>query len=649
MVGILLAPYNDSMRLGQGYNSFLHTPCVHDAVKIEDDNIVTKPADQAGKVSQVVNYTSRFVDKISEVAKSMNVSAGSSIKNGGIIASGSTLTLDEAKFASSDLNAIVSVKVINQTTEILDSAIFEPMQGVYFNNEKFFNIYGNCYISGFIEGGDFTGILSARILDVANKGDVERAIKSQVNSTGGGETNFTLNEAAGTSAISSAMSKTESTITVSWSGGGQIKPENEEWTLETLYKAAAAFPAKVANCPQKTWAILTPYNHTKNFVAWAEKNDIKIPQFDVAQVFTSDLLDMYMEYKNCVTRIQAVLTNPLDYVLSPVPDAIGISVHELLRIRKHMKMQMKLISRDVDRIAMHPENVDQIESASSIEPPELWSNRLPILRNVANDGNWTPAQAAEELAKFSFAASEPPKGPPASAASSTAAPTLTPPSSLDSSIEASLASVKQSVAAAAAAVAPLPVEPSQPAPCSPEVEQNMTEQEKSVLLSSAGRNKYRNFRFDKTVGSPGGGFFCDAVELTNSLAPIAWPQRIEVHMVRWDTSQVVGWIKTAYEQMVLTRGNDRGHSLGSIVINFTAEEYVTKVRLAKGPMVWGAEGIAFIEITTNTGRLERLGDSSGRQVVESSATSEYTGLKGFYGTSGDIVDRLGPIWGEGAL
>lgn len=148
MVGILLAPYNDSMRLGQGYNSFLHTPCVHDAVKIEDGNIVTKPADSAGKVSQVVNYSSRFVDKISEVAKSMNVSAGSSIKNGGIVASGSTLTLDEAKFASSDLNAIVSVKVINQTTEIVDSVKFEPMSGIYFNSDKFFKIYGNCYISG---------------------------------------------------------------------------------------------------------------------------------------------------------------------------------------------------------------------------------------------------------------------------------------------------------------------------------------------------------------------------------------------------------------------------------------------------------------------------------------------------------------------
>lgn len=34
MSGLLLAPYNDSMRLGQGFNSFLQTPCVHNAVKV---------------------------------------------------------------------------------------------------------------------------------------------------------------------------------------------------------------------------------------------------------------------------------------------------------------------------------------------------------------------------------------------------------------------------------------------------------------------------------------------------------------------------------------------------------------------------------------------------------------------------------------
>jgi len=61
---------------------------------------------------------------------------------------GSSLALDEAKFASSDLNAIVSVKVMNQTTEIIGSADFILPEARVTNNEKFFQIFGNCYISG---------------------------------------------------------------------------------------------------------------------------------------------------------------------------------------------------------------------------------------------------------------------------------------------------------------------------------------------------------------------------------------------------------------------------------------------------------------------------------------------------------------------
>lgn len=148
MSGILLAPYNDSMRLGQGYNSFLHAPCIYDAVQVNPDRVSVKPASSNGSTSQIVNYSSRFVDKISDVVKSLNVSAGASIKNGGIIGSSNTAALDETKFAASDLNAIVSVKVVNQTSELLDTAVFKPLEGITFTNETFIKVYGNCYISG---------------------------------------------------------------------------------------------------------------------------------------------------------------------------------------------------------------------------------------------------------------------------------------------------------------------------------------------------------------------------------------------------------------------------------------------------------------------------------------------------------------------
>lgn len=115
MVGLLLAPYNDSMRLGQGFNSFLQEPCLNNAVSFDEKDIVVENAPAKGaKVSQVVSYSSRFVERISDVVRSMNISAGSSINAGTIEISGNSLGVDEYKFASSDLNAVVSVKVVNR-------------------------------------------------------------------------------------------------------------------------------------------------------------------------------------------------------------------------------------------------------------------------------------------------------------------------------------------------------------------------------------------------------------------------------------------------------------------------------------------------------------------------------------------------------
>ena len=128
MVFLLLAPYNDSMHLGQGFNSFLQVQCVDNAVEIPVSAIQTQVvrAGSAEKVSQVVSYSSRFVDKISDVVRSMNISAGSSIKSGSIEVSGNSLSVDEAKFAASDLNAVVSVKVSEVTATIISLMLTIP-------------------------------------------------------------------------------------------------------------------------------------------------------------------------------------------------------------------------------------------------------------------------------------------------------------------------------------------------------------------------------------------------------------------------------------------------------------------------------------------------------------------------------------------
>ena len=177
-MSIILAPYNDSMRLGQGFNSYTNTICIDKAVIVKGGSpTTTKPPSQvrtsllahqssANRKQKVVSYSSRFVEKLSEVLNTMNISYSSSIKRGTVEASGNTETVDEDKFKSSDLNAIVSVKaskinrtdeikklirmrkVINQTTTIEDDATFQPMKGVVPGSPRFNEIYGDSYISG---------------------------------------------------------------------------------------------------------------------------------------------------------------------------------------------------------------------------------------------------------------------------------------------------------------------------------------------------------------------------------------------------------------------------------------------------------------------------------------------------------------------
>ncbi|KAK4063882.1 hypothetical protein Trihar35433_8590 [Trichoderma harzianum] len=300
MDSIQLAPYNDTMRLGQGYNSFLQLPCLDGAVKIHASDIQTHVAraDPSASVSQVVSYNSRFVERISDVARGMNVSAASSIKSGTIGISGNSLGVDEAKFADSDLNAFISVKVINR--------------------EEF-----------------------------------------------------------ASSALESALRETETTITVSWSGGGQINPDGEEWTLESLIRAVSGFPARVATCPQKTWAVLTPYTQNQSFVKWAAESKICVPTFSHIEQYTDNLLDSYMLYKRHLALLQAAMRDPLAFREGKCGNHISLDVYSLVETRKAIKYEMAKIVGIIDSLNQDPNGIITTE----IESAELWATRLPILEN----------------------------------------------------------------------------------------------------------------------------------------------------------------------------------------------------------------------------------------------------------------------------
>jgi hypothetical protein len=61
--------------------------------------------------------------------------------------------------------------------------------------------------------------------------------------------------------------------------------DNEEWMLESLLHVAAGFYARVAECPKRTWAILTKYDTDRAFLAWVAPHGVHVPPFGRVQAY----------------------------------------------------------------------------------------------------------------------------------------------------------------------------------------------------------------------------------------------------------------------------------------------------------------------------------------------------------------------------
>jgi hypothetical protein len=246
--------------------------------------------------SQTVIYTSRFVDRLSDVMDDMSISGSLSIKAGKIGGSGKGSFVDSDKFKESDLNFYISVKVINQTINFKDALVYNPLRSV--NKDNFREVYGDSFISGFLEGGEFNALVSMKILNKAKKTDIQAEAKVALTA---GPVQIEAEANVGV-ARSNIETNTETTIQVSWSGGGHIKPMEQQWDIQSLMSAAARFPDLVADCPQRTYAILTKYDALRSFVARKPASYTAL-QYENAQIYTNTLLDTFVSYKALYKRL----------------------------------------------------------------------------------------------------------------------------------------------------------------------------------------------------------------------------------------------------------------------------------------------------------------------------------------------------------
>ena len=281
------------------FNSYTQQNCVNDAVVV-DPNEGKGGGDQFGvhdgtETSQIVTYCTRYVNKISDVTDAMNISASLSVKAGAVGGSANGSYVDSHTFKESNLNFFVQVKVTNQTVMAKDVLKFSPIPGI--SPDRFTETYGDCFVSGFIEGGELDAVISIKESNDAKLNSIKAGIEACF---GGGKAAVAA-DFGKTSAYSHDSSET--TITINWNGGGKIKEEADLWSIGSLTAAAAKFPDRVAKTPQRIYAILTKYTALRSFQETMA--GFKPLQYENASIYSNSLLDMYMDYKTLWKQLSA--------------------------------------------------------------------------------------------------------------------------------------------------------------------------------------------------------------------------------------------------------------------------------------------------------------------------------------------------------
>lgn len=79
---------------------------------------------------------------------------------------------NSSQFKESHVNYLIHCKVINQGVVQQESLRFQKVKNL--PNEKFHDTFGDTFISGFLEGGEFTALVSLKVVDPRKVKDVRK-------------------------------------------------------------------------------------------------------------------------------------------------------------------------------------------------------------------------------------------------------------------------------------------------------------------------------------------------------------------------------------------------------------------------------------------------------------------------------------------
>ncbi|KAK6523185.1 hypothetical protein TWF694_006079 [Orbilia ellipsospora] len=482
----------------------------------------------------------------------------------------------------------------------------------------------------------------------------------------------------GFSSLESALAETETTISVTWSGGGNVQPDDgKEWSLSSLFKVAASFPSKVASCPQYINAILTPYGQNTSFLKWVKekhnppKNEttsapnrvvLSALRYDAVYSYASELLEMYMGYKSHLALLRKVLLQPTLYRQADRGDALSLDNDSIIKERKSLRQKLKEIVSVIDEINESPQDINDIEKRAEelITPPEIWSLRLPVLKDVSLSTSQTVVAAApqvnpadlvnimKDFQLFPIVDTDG-TGP----VDNEDAPLLT--DAVRKATEKSMAEIKKK------SLLPL---------ASKSALAQMTNWERAFVENQENIKLYQSYSFSHAAGrsaekveerqkledkNTGVRSFIDCERLERTVAPANWPDYISIY-VDIDMSGKSGLliaVQLHYSLTTLGKSKHYGTKGESIPDDMASKMVKTSLaddeRIIKVKMGTRSTGeVSSFQFWTNKDNFGGIAPPAQEEftTITCEKPEGFSGLKGFYGYCDSSVSRLGIIWGR---
>lgn len=328
-----------------------------------------------------------MVDNMSDIVEALNISSSASIKYGTVKGAGSTSIVNENKVNQSDLNYIVTVKVTNETSPVADKMTFNPINDL--PNSKFTEVFGDCFISGFTEGGEFSAIVSIKVNDKSKISAVKAAAEAEIAVAAAPGLSVGTSHAVDRHK-SDVWDDTETTISVNWAGGGDIKPPEDKWDLQTVVDVATRFPHLVQTCAQRTSAILTKYTSLRSFNEVNARNPdddkFTILEYDLCSLYTQDLFNAFVVYKNIWAELSDIMKYTEQYrerePSQALPNPIQLTPKGLNDARRLARKGMTQITEITKSLVTDPSLAGLDENGQQRAEQYMWpgelKKRMPI-------------------------------------------------------------------------------------------------------------------------------------------------------------------------------------------------------------------------------------------------------------------------------